>query len=95
MKETLTRAEWLGWLEHSLEEIQPDLAPVRLTEATRLGEDLGLDSLGFEELFARLQSKLPGPVPLLQWYNALEAAGGRVGTLLDLIESHGAGDAAV
>ena len=68
-----------------LETLQPELGTVSLAEDTRLGEDLGLDSLAFEELFARLVEVLPGKVPTLAWFNALEAGEGRVSILLDLI----------
>ena len=79
------RDMWLERLARLLEQIQPELAPVSLSENTRLGEDLGLDSLAFEELFARLVAALPGKVPTIAWYNALEAGDGRVGILLDLV----------
>ena len=82
-----TRADWLAYLAAALEALQPELAPLVLTEDVRLGEDLGLDSLAFEELFARLKAELPGPIPMIAWYNALEAGEGRVGVLLDLIEA--------
>lgn len=79
------RRLWLTRLAAMLEEIQPELAPVTLDEDMRLGEDLGLDSLAFEALFSRLRRELPGAPPLIQWFNALEAADGRLSVLLDLI----------
>jgi len=83
---------WLSRLAGLIEAIQPELAPVRLGEDTRLGEDLGLDSLGFESLFAALKRELGPDVPMIAWFNALEAAEGRAGVLVDLIEAHGRSD---
>jgi acyl carrier protein len=71
-----------------IEALQPELAPVRLAEHTRLGEDLALDSLAFEGLFASLKRELGPDVPMIAWFNALEAAEGRAGELVDLIEAH-------
>lgn len=79
---------WLSRLAGMIEAIQPELAPVSLREDTRLGEDLGLDSLGFESLFASLKRELGPDVPMIPWFNALEAAEGRAGVLVDLIEAH-------
>lgn len=76
---------WLGRLAAMVEELQPELAPLTLHPDMRLGEDLGLDSLAFEALFARLKRELPGQPPMIAWFNALEAADGRLGALLDLI----------
>lgn len=78
-------ADWLERLAGMLEKIQPELAPVTLDPEMRLGEDLGLDSLAFEALFAELKRELPGSPPLIQWFNALEEADGRLGVLLELI----------
>ena len=84
---------WLVRLGTLIEGIQPALAPFVLAEDTRLGEDLGLDSLGFEALFAALRRELDGDLPLVTWFNALEDAEGRAGALVDLIEAHQAGAA--
>ncbi|MFP5502206.1 MAG: hypothetical protein ACLGIN_06935 [Candidatus Sericytochromatia bacterium] len=78
-------AHWLDRLAAMIEQIQPELAPVTLDPAMRLGEDLGLDSLAFEALFAALKRELPGAPPLIQWFNALEEADGRLEVLLELI----------
>lgn len=79
------RERWLTRISEMLTEIQPELAPLTLQEDTRLAEDLGLDSLAFEALFAGLKRELPGTPPLIAWFNALEAEDGRLGVLLDLI----------
>lgn len=80
-----TRGEWLERLAVLIAELAPELGPVALDEQTRLGEDLGLDSLAFEELFARLRAEASGPVDAITWFNALEASEGRVGVLIDLL----------
>jgi aryl carrier-like protein len=83
----MSRQDWLQRLHAVLAECQPGLAELPLTEDTHLVEDLGLDSLAFEELFSRLKQEL-GPLPMIQWFNRLEREGARVSVLLDLILSH-------
>lgn len=86
------RAAWLARLSALLAELQPELGPLALGEADRLGEDLGLDSLAFEALFARLREELGGRgtrIDAIAWLDALEAGEGRVAVLLDLIEAAG------
>lgn len=92
------RAAWLARLSALLAELQPELGPLALSEADRLGEDLGLDSLAFEALFARLREELGEPasdgrqgtrIDAIAWLDALEAGEGRVAVLLDLIEAAG------
>ncbi len=92
----LSRAVWLARLSAMVAEIQPELGPLALSEDQRLGEDLGLDSLAFEALFARLRAELGEPategrrgtsIDAIAWLDALEAGDGRVAVLLDLIEA--------
>ena len=87
MGDPMTRAGWLARLHAILGELQPELGPVAFGEDHRLGEDLGLDSLTFEALFARLRTELGAPIDPIAWLDALEAGDGRVAVLLDLLEA--------
>jgi hypothetical protein len=83
----MTRADWLARLSAIVSEVQPELGPVALTEDHRLGEDVGLDSLAFEGLFARLRAEVGVPIDAIAWLDALEEGEGRVAVLLDLLEA--------
>lgn len=84
----MSRAVWLERLHGWLAEAQPALADWPIHEETDLFEELGLDSLAFEELLHRLRGELNGSVSLIAWLNTLQAQGARVGVVLDLIEEH-------